>query len=208
MKKLLNVTFAFLLVSIVKSYGQLGSHPAFGVKVGGNRMFTNIKVRPNNLVSRLSGIQPSEGFQVGTWATFPINKWLFIETDLDFQQRQNQYGDPTDKTKVVAVNTFNYLGLSGRIGGTYKNIYLTVGPRAVVLLSKKVLGGEGTQAAEWGADVRLGYQYKRFRLEAFYQQSFSHYHQIVFLDPVEKKNLFMAKTAGITLGFRLFGKGK
>lgn len=206
MKKSLNVTFAFLLVFIVKSYGQLGSHPAFGVKVGGNRMFTDVKNKPSNF--QLRGVQPSEGFQVGTWATFPINKWLFIETDLDFQQRQNQYGDPTDKTKVVAVNTFNYLGLSGRLGGTYKNIYLTVGPRAVVLLSKKVLGGEGTQAAEWGADVRLGYQYKRFRLEAFYQQSLSPYHQIAFSDPIEIKHLFMAKTAGITLGFRLFGKGK
>lgn len=206
MRKLLNITLAFLLVFAVKSHGQIGTHPAFGVKVGGNRMFTDIKNKPSNF--RLVGIQPSEGFQVGTWATFPINKWLFIETDLDFQQRQNQYGDPTDKTKVVAVNTFNYLGLSGRVGGTYKNIYITVGPRAAVLLSKKVIGGDGTQVSEWGADVRLGYQYKRFRLEAFYQQGFSPYHQISFSDPVDGKHLFMGKTAGITLGFKLFGKSK
>ena len=86
--------------------------------------------------------------------------------------------------------------------------HLDVYKRQVVLLSKKVIGRDETQAAEWGADVRLGYQYKRFRLEAFYQQSLSSYHQIAFSDPIEMKHLFMAKTAGITLGFRLFGKGK
>lgn len=86
--------FAILLFISTNSYTQVINKPSFGLKAGGNRMNTKIINNPRSYNGQLRGISASNGFQMGAWATLPINRWLFVDTDLYFQQRENKYDSP------------------------------------------------------------------------------------------------------------------
>jgi len=196
--------FAGLLLTGTGSYAQVTDGFSFGLKAGANRMKTEIINRPSNYIIQLGGVGVSNGFQVGAWATLPVSRWLFIDTDLYFQQKENKYEDPI-KDIIYGYNTYRYAGVSGRLGFMYKGAFVSVGPEVNVLLTTTLAQNEA-QGVEWGINARLGYQYRRVRIEAFYTKALSHYEQKTFIVQGDKlQHLFYGNTLGLSLGVRLFG---
>jgi hypothetical protein len=198
--------FAGLLLTGTGSYAQVTDGFSFGLKAGANRMNTKIINRPSNYNGQLRGVGVSNGFQVGAWATLPVSRWLFVDTDLYFQQRENKYEDPSNRDIVFAYNTYRYAGVSGRLGFMYKRAFVSIGPEVNVLLATKTMGQNEAQGVEWGINARLGYQYRRVRIEAFYTKALTHYEQKTFIVQGDKlQHLFYGNTLGLSLGVRLFG---
>lgn len=197
--------FVILSFSGTVNYAQVTDRFSFGLKAGANRMITKIINNPRSYNGQLRGISASNGFQIGGWATLPLNRWLFVDTDLYFQQRENKYDNPVTKD-IYGYNTYSYAGVSGRLGAKYKRAFISVGPEVNVLLTKKMLVPSEAPAAEWGINVRLGYQYNRVRIEAFYTKALSPYEQRTFEIMGNKTQYrFYGNTLGLSLGVKLFG---
>lgn len=194
-----------LLFTSTEICAQMREGISFGVKVGMHQTSTRITNKPSNFLYQLSGIGSFNGFQIGGWSKIPINRRLFIDTDLGFYQKGNRYQDPNNKDIIFATNKYNYIGLSGRFGGIYKGVFISLGPEVNVLTSKKVMGQSEANSTEWGINARLGYQYKRYRIETFYSKSLTPYDQRTFeIMKDEVKHLFSSQTIGIVLGVKLF----
>lgn len=207
MKTTFSSICVFVILLFIKSisYAQVTDRFSFGLKAGANRMSTKIINNPRSYNGQLRGISASNGFQIGGWATLPINRWLFIDTDLYFQQRENKYDSPITNDPY-GYNSYNYAGVSGRLGVKHKRAFISVGPEVNVLLTKKVLSASEAPAAEWGINARLGYQYRRVRIEAFYTKALSPYEQRTFEIMGNKTQyLFHGNTFGLSLGVKLFG---
>ncbi len=206
MKTVFNLMCAFagLLFTSTVSYAQVADKPSFGLKAGANRMITKINNNPRSYNGQLRGISASNGFQIGGWATLPINRWLFMDTDLHFLQRENKYDSPISNNPY-GYNSYNYAGVSGRLGVKHNRAFISVGPEVNILLTKKVLGESEAPAAEWGINARLGYQYKRVRIEAFYTKALSPYEQRTFEIMGNKTQyLFHGNSFGLSVGVKLF----
>lgn len=205
MKTVFNPTYLFasLLFTSIISYAQVTEKPLFGLKAGANYMITKIINNPRSYDGQLRGIGGSNGFQVGAWAMLPINRWLFVDTDLYFQKRENKYENPITNDPY-GYNSYHYLGVSGRLGAKYKKFFISIGPEVNLLLTKKVIGASEAPAAEWGINARLGYQYKRVRIEAFYTKAISPYEQRTFeITGNKTQYLFHGNTLGLSLGVKL-----
>jgi hypothetical protein len=166
-------------------------------------MYTELVKEPRNFNGNLQGVRAYNGFQIGTWATTPINRRIFIDADLYFQQKGHELYNPSTNTKL-ADNKYFYLGFSGRIGALYKGGFISIGPEVNVLISNRnVQAWNEAKMAEWGINSRLGYEFNRFKIELFYTKGLNPYEQKTW-DPQEGlKTLFYGNTIGLMLGIKM-----
>ena len=193
------------LIIAQQSQAQIPKRFAFGLKAGLNNMNTQLVKQPRNYFGNLAGVRGASGLQVGVWGTIPLNRWLFIDTDLGFIQKGHQLYIPSTDT-IVANNNYRYLNLGTRLGATYKGLFVSVGPEANVLLNKDVIAWNEASSIEWGVNARLGYQYRRLRAEVFYSKALTVYEQKTWNVENQYKTLFYSKTIGFSLGIQLFNK--
>ena len=197
---------AVCLCGFGQGYAQIAEKFAFGIKVGGNHLNTRVVNQPRDLRLGLGGVYDANGFQMGVWSTMPINRWLFIDSDLGFIQKGHDLRlVPPPTNDLVASNRYSYLNFSPRLGVTYKGAFVSVGPEVNVLVAKDVLPFREVSKIEWNLNTRLGYQYRRWRADVFYSRSFTPYGVTVLSAKDEYKYLFYGNTLGFSLGFQVFG---
>jgi hypothetical protein len=186
-------------------YAQISEKFAFGVKAGANHLNTRLVNQPRDLIIRLEGVYDANSFQAGVWGTIPINRWLFIDSDLGFIQKGHDLRTLPPDDKPVAINRYSYLNLSPRLGVTYKGAFVSVGPEVNVLVAKDVRPWKEADKVEWNLNARLGYQYRRWRADVFYSRSFTQYEELIWSAENQYKTLFYGNTLGFSVGFQLLG---
>ncbi|TDB59554.1 hypothetical protein [Arundinibacter roseus] len=206
MKKACITTFVILVICHTYSHAQIPDKFAFGIKAGLNYMDTRLAQRPKNQILYLTGVRGSDGYQAGVWASLPIRKWIFLDTDLEFSNLgQERYIPRTDT--VVGRNRYHYLGLSTRLGATYRGAFVSLGPQINLQLNRNTFISEPVPVF-WGLNARMGYQYRQIRAEVFYTKGLSHYDVNTENKELGRKILFFGKTVGFSLGWQLLGGKK
>ena len=207
MKKSCNFLIVMLSLLVAQqSQAQIPKTFAFGFKAGLNHMSTQLVKQPRNYIVNLGGVRNANGFQAGVWATVPLNRWLFIDTDLGFIQKGNQRYNPP--IELLGSDNYRYLNLSTRLGATYKGVFVSVGPEANVLLNKSVTFPITLDSSpvEWAVNARLGYQHRQLRADVFYSKGLSLYDKSILDVENQRGTLFYSKTIGFSLGIQLFNK--
>jgi hypothetical protein len=193
-----------LVVLCSVSNAQIQNSPAFGIKGGFHHMETILVKQPKNYLPNLIGIRGAYGFQGGVWGTVPLNRWLFVEVDLDFSEKGYQRYIPRTDT-VVANSRYRYLGVNPQLGITYKGFFLTAGPEVNFLVSKSVLPPTERVPVVAGLTTRLGYQYHKLRAEVFYSRGLTMYDRNTW-DEIQKiRTLFYGRSVGLSVGVQLAG---
>lgn len=206
MKKAYILTLVLLAVCLTASHAQIPDKFAFGIKAGLNYMDTRLSQRPKNQILFLAGVRGSNGYQAGVWATWPLHKWLFLDSDLEFSNLgQERYIPRTDT--VVGRNRYHYLGLSTRLGATYRGAFVSLGPQINFQINRNTFISEPVPVF-WGLNTRLGYQYRQIRAEIFYTKGLSHYDVNTWDREKDFKTLFFGNTVGFSLGWQLLGGKK
>jgi hypothetical protein len=202
------IVAVLLCIVALNGHTQAPGRVAIGIKGGIHQMTTRLVRQPQNFSLYLEGVRGANGRQVGVWATLPIGRWLFVDTDLAYQQKGHQLYIPGTDT-VVADNYYRYLSVSSRLGYMYKGAFISVGPEANVLLSKNVKPWNETPVIEWAINARLGYQYRRLRAEVFYSKGLNPYERKTWDAEKGYATLFYGNTIGVSVGIRLFeGKAR
>lgn len=196
---------AVCLCGFGQSYAQIAEKFAFGIKVGGNHLNTRVVNQPRELILGLGGVHNANGFQMGVWSTAPINRWLFIDSDLGFIKRGHDLRTFPPSEDLVASNRYSYLNISPRLGVTYKGAFVSIGPEVNILVAKDVQYWKDANKVEWNLNTRLGYQYRRWRADVFYSKALTPYEVYVLSAKDEYKYLFYGNTLGFSLGFQVFG---
>lgn len=200
-----NYLFAGILVALGSvCSAQIPRTPAFGVKGGFNHMKTILVKQPKNSSLNLTGIRGAYGFQGGAWGTVPLNRWLFIEIDLDYSEKGHQRYIPRTDT-VVANSRYRYVGVNPQLGVTYKGLFLSAGPEVNLLMSKSVLPPTERVPVVWALTTRLGYQYRKLRAEFFYTRGLSSYDENIWDEVQDIRTLFHGRSVGFSVGLQLVG---
>lgn len=198
--------FAFFLAvylcSCAQSYAQIDEKFAFGIKAGVNHLNTRLVQQPRDLKGQIGGVYDANGFQMSVWSTAPLSRRFFIDTDLGFIQKGH---DLRFNNALVASNRYRYFNFSPRLGATYEGIFVSIGPEVNVLVAKDVRPWKEANPVEWNLNVRFGYQYRRWRADAFFSRSFTTYEERSWDADKQYKNLFYGNTIGFSVGVRLFG---
>ncbi|MFN4145184.1 MAG: hypothetical protein ACK4GN_05115 [Runella sp.] len=200
MKTKIALTF-FLCCCFGTTLAQSDKTWQIGIKASILQTNTRLVKQPKNSIFNLRGIGSDYGFQAGLWGYKSLSKWLMLENDLYYQQRRHRMLNPNNVE--LRKNIYDYIGLSSRVGVKYRGVYASFGPELNLLVNKDVKPWTEAPRAELGLNMRLGYQYRFLKIEAFYSHALTPYEQSIELREENVKTLFYGNNLGLGIGVSL-----